>query len=281
MFSIFKTEEKQNELKDIQSKIDLLMSYNKSFDTTLKNLEKTILSKNTKKLIVSEHYEGKVLADLMKRCKSGNKEWIYDVIRRVQNYRIINGKIILLDGPVNKKQLKKDRPENDQLKNLFPYRLFYIASKVDPKLKISKIKFDKEIENKITYKNMYAYNENYDVHNLTIDPVTCRPFYDKNWKDKSEFLYSNHFVSMYKFFGDYVCRYKKYPTTEDLIVFSFEQLNKKYKNYDDLLTNYVTLPRCIFEITNSIILDYKDIIETLEPIEFRKRYLISLDPKKR
>lgn len=251
------------------------------------------MNKEIKQIITGKSQTIKVLSDLLKREKNDDKTWIIDIIRRFQNSTNIRDKVVLLDGPapVNiKKIIRNDK--KDIYNSVTVNQLIALVPFVNKNHKTSKFSLNKNLYEDIPDpKIMYSYKE-YIPSNMLICKKTMRPYYydaltNKKWTYLSENTYGplDKQLSAYKYFIDYVCKYKKYPDNNELIIFIFDTINKNaYKKGPvAYLKEYKTLPVCIFDLVNSVIEDYKLATDnfSMDPVEFRNIVINSLEISKR
>jgi hypothetical protein len=103
--------------------------------------------------------------------------------------------------------------------------------------------------------------------NLEVSLTTCRPLYmnnDKPWKDIAIDLYkSTKFISMNELYGRYVISYKKYPSRDDLIMFTYKYYSTR---------GYKTMPAPLINFAEDVILDYIACTLVHTPEEFARRF---------
>jgi hypothetical protein len=105
---------------------------------------------------------------------------------------------------------------------------------------------------------------------VNISPKTCRPYYNiiddgrhKTWLDKAIEVYGYTLFSTNNFFGNYIFQNKKYPTKEEFLNYLFMYHFTRDKK---------TLPICIQQFVDEVFTEYEDILKSIEPEEFSKRW---------
>jgi len=105
---------------------------------------------------------------------------------------------------------------------------------------------------------------------VNISPKTCRPYYNiiddgihKTWLDKAIEVYGYTLFSTNNFFGNYIFQNKKYPTKEEFLNYLFMYHFTRDKK---------TLPICILQFVDEVFTEYEDILKSIEPEEFSKRW---------
>jgi len=177
-----------------------------------------------------------------------------------QNSIRIDNQIILIDGPGNEEQAFKEIKEKYSIKMLENDEILNIVG------------FEK-FEYAVNWPN-YC-NSEFKSKKLEICSNTCRPYYFTNlrpvrtWKDEAKECFGEKFVSITKQILEYIVEFEVIPEQNDMLIF----LAKKYKAYEN---SHFTLPSCIISITQSAMLDYKDIFKTIHVKEIKKRYLDSV-----
>ena len=116
----------------------------------------------------------------------------------------------------------------------------------------------------------WTFGTNIPYHKVDISPKTCRPFYNisdngfhKIWLDKAIEVYGYTLFSTNNFFGKYVLENKKYPTKSEFLNYLFIYHFTREKK---------TLPICVQQFVDEVFLDYKEILDNINPEEFARRW---------
>eukprot|EP00744_Colponema_vietnamica_P020044 GILI01028442.1.p1 GENE.GILI01028442.1~~GILI01028442.1.p1 ORF type:complete len:121 (+),score=34.11 GILI01028442.1:629-991(+) len=103
--------------------------------------------------------------------------------------------------------------------------------------------------------------------------MTCRPFYkvqrDKLWKEVANEHYglaAEELLPINRNYGDFVAKYRKYPTYDELVTFSYNRVVKGKSGKS-------TLPLVADGLVKMVLREYASVTSGLAPEEFRKRYL--------
>jgi hypothetical protein len=114
----------------------------------------------------------------------------------------------------------------------------------------------------------------YEIPKVSICPATCRPFYfdlsdHQEWFKHSQHIFGNveHQIHIHKYFIEYVNKYRKYPTRDEFLMFIFLDIAPRHK---------ATLPLLVDKFVNEVFDGYRDIITTIDPVEFNSRTTRSL-----
>ena len=107
-------------------------------------------------------------------------------------------------------------------------------------------------------------------YKVDISPKTCRPYYSitdngekKTWLDNATKVYGTELFSTNNFFGNYIFQNKKYPTKHEFLNYLFMYHFTREKK---------TLPICIEQFVDEVFLDYKEIVDNINPEEFARRW---------
>ena len=185
-----------------------------------------------------------------------------------QNYIIVHDRYIFLDG-YSSEYLELNK--NDKKKIAIKYSISLL---VNPQLSTK----DVDINN-LTIKDPVAdvnweYGDKY--YKCKINLNTCRPYYnskDGMWIDSHENFYeTKKILSCNKYFGEYVFDNGKYPTKYEFLVYIYDRENGRGNS--TLMTNIMPAIDIHFE-------EYKECMEKLSPIEFGKRFKMSVSRLKR
>ena len=127
----------------------------------------------------------------------------------------------------------------------------------------------------VTTKN-WDYDEIVPYHTVEISIHTCRPFYNvnkyKKWIDVATEVYGQNFISIDSRFGEFVIRYKKYPTKNEFLVYLYNYYSSRGKP---------TLPICIRQFVDEVFEDHKYIIENLPVFYYIERWEYTISIKNR
>lgn len=121
-----------------------------------------------------------------------------------------------------------------------------------------------------TFTKNWKFNNNLPYYKVDISPKTCRPYYNiidkgykKTWLDKAIEVYGYELFSTNNFFGKYVSENKKYPTKSEFLNYMFMYYFTRNKK---------TLPICIKQFVDEVFNDYQEILDTIDPNIFAKRW---------
>ena len=116
----------------------------------------------------------------------------------------------------------------------------------------------------------WEFNNNLPYHKVNISPKTCRPYYNisdngfmKTWLDKAIEIYGYTLFSTNNFFGKYISENKKYPTKSEFLNYIFMYHFTRGKK---------TLPICVEQFVDEVFNDYQEILQTIDPGIFAKRW---------
>lgn len=106
---------------------------------------------------------------------------------------------------------------------------------------------------------------------VRICPLTCRPFYTtergRTWAEEATELYGvapSEMMSLNKKFGEFVCKYSAYPTPAEFLVFLYNRfVVHGHKR---------TLPHAVVEFINHVFDEFREVMETMPPAEFARRF---------
>lgn len=170
----------------------------------------------------------------------------------------------------------------EQWRALSPKELFALASMVDPSLSAGDVNvpfdFAPVAERRWTSAvTSWQYGlTRYQPANVQICPATCRPYYTvpasgQVWKEAA----SAHFgvpvealLSDSRHFGEFVCKYTKYPTFDELIVYIYNRVVKG-------ASGKTTLPYDMERLAKETMTDFAAVMLQVAPEDFRKRYASS------
>jgi hypothetical protein len=118
-------------------------------------------------------------------------------------------------------------------------------------------------------------------HRVRICAATCRPFYivpetDEPWPVVAERIYGiapTKMISLDKQFGMFVTKYERYPNPAEFLVF----LYNRYIHYG----NHQTLPAHLPQLIGETFDDFSEIMCTVIPAEFARRFTESTTSKNR
>ena len=109
------------------------------------------------------------------------------------------------------------------------------------------------------------------VKHVRICPDTCRPFYTtergRTWAEEAMELYSvapSEMMSLNKKFGEFVCKYGAYPTPAEFLVFLYNRFVVHGSKR--------TLPHAVVEFSKQTFDEFREVMETLPPAEFARRF---------
>jgi hypothetical protein len=85
----------------------------------------------------------------------------------------------------------------------------------------------------------------------------------KTWLDKAIEIYGYTLFSTNNFFGKYVSENKKYPTKSEFLNYIFMYHFTRDKK---------TLPICVEQFVDEVFNDYQEILQTIDPDIFAKRW---------
>jgi len=182
-----------------------------------------------------------------------------------QNYILIDGKIVFLDGP----------PRNP-LFNMFTLDAGTVSTIIDVAEKNSFKKYDSNIEFQIklnliknllnpkyimfkfNYKNYENYKKKMLNYEIVICPKTMRPFLKnpktkKFWSVESEKLFGplSKQIHIYTYFGNFICRYNKYPTKNEMIYYTYLKMQAR---------GFSTLPKEIISIVDKLFVSFEKVL---------------------
>lgn len=192
---------------------------------------------NTKKLVIIY----KAFSWMMHEEKN-NTQWRKLLWSQYQNsLTLVDGTVIMLDGnPNNKKDYSEQKDNVDTLnfKNLLDEltveELGALSKMVDRNKSIGDVKIPTNLEPmQLLSVTNYSYPNNMVFPDITISPKTFRPpLVDANkqklWSDCALEIYGQTYISLDKYFIDYVTVKNKYPEYDDFIKYiSARQINKE------------------------------------------------------
>lgn len=247
-----------------------------------------------KKSVQEQKNINTIMSIFNKRMKNDSTSFLIDIIKRYQNSIIINGNVILLDGPVDinlksqirqcnkQRKLNGEKYKIDNLSMISLNKLYFLASNIlqnnnnlQNNLQNNNIpNSDLEYNNtKLNFssinipQNFYNYHnyDNYDRNiQIEINLTTMRPIMPS--KDNLTELYGpeNKWIKAGKYFTSYVKKNKSFPTSDKFLLFIWNKTIKKWNNLS--LTNYPTLPICIKQIVDNIINDYTNAFNKYEQL---------------
>jgi len=182
-----------------------------------------------------------------------------------QNYKIIGDKIVFLDG-----FSKKCLFDTYTLDAYSIYLIIEIAKRNSFK------RYDKDIEYQIkiallmsmfrpnyikynvNYKNYNNYKKklaNYDINlcSKTMRPYLVNPVTKKFWKVESEKQFGplNTQIHIYTYFGNYVSRYNKYPSKDEMLYYTYLRMKAR---------NFSTVPKEIDDIVDKLFVSFEKIL---------------------
>ena len=181
---------------------------------------------------------------------------------------------ILIDGEVSDEQISKVRYQlpnvckklsNTEIKDILE---LCDSNKAEADIYIA---YNFEIKSyiKCITKN-WTFGKVVPYYKVNICPKTCRPYYNiiengwkKTWLDNAIEIYGYTLFSTNNFFGNYVFLNKKYPTKEEFFNYIFMY---------HFTRDTKTLPICIQQFVDEVFTEYEDILKTIKPEEFSKRW---------
>eukprot|EP00184_Porphyridium_aerugineum_P006370 CAMPEP_0184707214 /NCGR_PEP_ID=MMETSP0313-20130426/37158_1 /TAXON_ID=2792 /ORGANISM="Porphyridium aerugineum, Strain SAG 1380-2" /LENGTH=784 /DNA_ID=CAMNT_0027168789 /DNA_START=184 /DNA_END=2538 /DNA_ORIENTATION=- len=109
---------------------------------------------------------------------------------------------------------------------------------------------------------------------VTIVPATCRPQYqigNETWKEQSERMHGpvTEQLSVHAMFGRFVVHYTFYPSRDDLLIYIY--------NRCVVYGKHRTLPAQVMQFVDNTINDHQEIIASIAPDEFAKRWKASVE----
>jgi hypothetical protein len=116
---------------------------------------------------------------------------------------------------------------------------------------------------------------------VKISPVTCRPIYidadtGESWVDSAVRIYGvepTKMISLNNQFGNFVCKYRAYPTRAEFLVFLYNRYVR--------LGSHKTLPHAIVQFIDQVFEEFRDVMRTLSAEEFARRFTMSVILPKR
>ena len=186
---------------------------------------------------------------------------------------------VLIDGQPTDEQISKVKNQLPIVcRNFSNQDIKYILDLCDSNKAEADIYIDYNYTSKPDVKNNlknWNFENNIPFHTVNICPKTCRPFYNiidngfrKTWLDKAIEVYGYTLFSTNNFFGKYVLENQKYPTKSEFLNYIFMYHFTRDK---------ITLPICIQQFVDEVFEDYKDILTTISPSDFAKRWEDSTD----
>jgi hypothetical protein len=221
----------------------------------------------------------KTLRFLLDKFKKNDKTYINLVNALKYNAFETPDLWIMIDGKPSPKQLDCVRSKLPECcKYLSTSEIIYILNLCET----NKNKTESDInlpfnynydKYELTTTKNWDYDEIVPYHKVEISIHTCRPFYNvnknKKWIDVATEVYGKNFISIDSRFGEFVIRYKKYPTKNEFLVYLYNYYSSRGKP---------TLPICIRQFVDEVFEDHNYIIENL-PVSYyieRWEYTISI-----
>lgn len=199
-----------------------------------------------------------LILSMLQKCK--RDPHFKDKIRaQYQQHIIINDTYVFLDSPF------------DMISSEERVKLNYAVSLVvDPSKSASSISVS-DIPNTVVLpieNDTWNFGSEYKHYPCFISEKTCRPLYNlptaNTWEDSYKEFYKSHkLLSMNKYFGNYVCENKKYPSISEFILYIWKRETGKGET---------SLPSFIERSCENIIFDYRKIIKEVSVEEFADRF---------
>uniref|UniRef100_A0A6C0BEQ5 Uncharacterized protein n=1 Tax=viral metagenome TaxID=1070528 RepID=A0A6C0BEQ5_9ZZZZ len=203
---------------------------------------------------------------MLQKCK---KDPLFkDKIRaQYQQHIIIDDIYVFLDSPI-------DMLNEENVKLNYAISTVVNASKSASSISISDIPSSVILPVEI---DTWNFGKEYKHYPCKISSKTCRPLYHvsniKTWEESyNEFYKSYKMLSLNKYFGDYVCDRKKYPTVSNFILYIWKRETGKGET---------TLPSTIERSCIDVIYDYSDVMNSTTPTKFADRFIASVSRVKR
>jgi len=191
---------------------------------------------------------------------------------------------VMIDGTPSEEQISLVFSELPDICNkLSIYELLYIIDICDSNKKESDIhipfKFEKKEYTKEYTKN-WAFDNNVPTYKVDICIKTCRPFYyiddDMEWYKHASRIFGGVLFSTSKFFGDYITKYEKYPSKNDLLKYIYNIYDSKFTICEKVKFMYKKKEWINGEIlkvndggTYNILLENKNIENKIEQCDIR------------
>jgi hypothetical protein len=192
---------------------------------------------------------------MQKLEKKGDKEWKDEVRSTWQNYEYVDEKrYVFFDGP-SKNYGPPIEVLYPEFADLTPRELYSLMKHVDPKKRNSQIKIPVlDLLKTFPGPNInYIYPLEKKIPTIIISPKTGRPLtHDENkihWKiQANEYSPIEKQLNAYKYFINYVYRYKSFPNKKQFLVYMYDREKTRrdtlpentHKIIDDVFDNYST-----------------------------------------
>lgn len=184
-----------------------------------------------------------------------DREHLMDLIRgQYQNHLVILGTLVFLDGP-----LQGAKPELDPSLAKIPIEfLLSLVDLADVTKKRKDIILPDHLEpTPPIIETNYDYPQDWMSTQTSICPATMRPYYYDPKTGQEWFnCITGQYLSAYRYFIEYTKQYWAFPTYHQLIWFMARRQAAK---------GYSTLPHCAEKITQEVIDNYRQVVDTYDP----------------
>lgn len=184
-----------------------------------------------------------------------DRQHLVNLIRaQYQNYRKIGETFVFLDGPN-----EGEKPElHPSLAKIPIEKLLSLLDLADVSKKRKHIILPDVLESiHPIIETNYDYPQDWSSTNTSICPATMRPYYYDPKTGQEWFnCIKGSYLPVYNYFIEYTKEYWSFPSRDQLILFMARRQVTK---------GWSTLPHCVEKMTQEVIDNYKQVVDTYNP----------------